>query len=42
MRQILFPTTLRLCWFLENGRLTCAWRPIEDQVAAIAPHRCAA
>jgi hypothetical protein len=32
-----FPTTLRLVWFLENGRLTSAWRLIEDEAAETIP-----
>ena len=32
------PTILRLAWFLENGRLTSAWRLAEDEaVEAIPP-----
>ena len=33
-----FPTTLQLVWFVENGRLTSAWRLVEDEaVEAIPP-----
>ena len=31
------PTTLRLAWFLENGRLTSAWRLVEDTAADSTP-----
>lgn len=31
------PTTLRLVWFLEHGRLASAWRLVEDKAVESTP-----